>query len=265
MLVSFLKHDELSSVCVSRSIASIAIAIVDSLYYGQATFTPLNFLRTNLSSVSLFYGTNPWHYYLSQGLPVLCTTTLPFVVHGLWLLFQQRSLPSKPKKEGPKPAAGMVLTGLIVWTVGIYSVAGHKEWRFLHPLLPLLHICAAKSVVDLHSTARSLNTASPNKSVLGSEDATHPRLLSPTLLLIMHLTLFLFPAVYLVLFHGRAQIAVMYYLRSLPTTDSLDPAALRSLGFLMPCHSVPWQAYLHREDLKDPGQMWAIGCEPPLA
>ena len=64
--------------------------------------------------------------------------------------------------------------------------------------------------------------------------------------------------IYVTFFHGRAQVAVMHYLRSLP------PANLTSVGFLMPCHSTPWQAYLHRADLVEEGRMWALGCEPPL-
>lgn len=34
-----------------------------------------------------------------------------------------------------------------------------------------------------------------------------------------------------------------------------------SIGFLMPCHSTPWQSYLHRNDIK---KLWAITCDPPL-
>ena len=64
--------------------------------------------------------------------------------------------------------------------------------------------------------------------------------------------------IYVAFFHGRAQIAVMHYLRSIP------PANLTNVGFLMPCHSTPWQAYLHRADLAETDSMWALGCEPPL-
>ncbi|KAL4246066.1 Mannosyltransferase, partial [Abortiporus biennis] len=111
--------------------------ILDSNYFGKPTFTALNFLRANLSSISLFYGANSWHYYFTQAIPILCTTTLPFVLHGAWLA-------SRP--DGTRPAK--VLLGLTAWTVLIYSLAGHKEWRFIHPLLPIMHIFAAKSLVD---------------------------------------------------------------------------------------------------------------------
>ena len=64
-------------------------------------------------------------------------------------------------------------------------------------------------------------------------------------------------ALQVVLYNGRAQIAVLEYLR--PRTD------VRSLGFLMPCHSTPWQAYLHRPTMADPSRFWSLGCEPPLS
>ncbi|EIN07166.1 glycosyltransferase family 22 protein [Punctularia strigosozonata HHB-11173 SS5] len=259
--------DVLSNALLIGSIASCLIVIADTLYYGQVTFTPLNFLRTNLTSVSLFYGSNPWHYYLSQGLPILCTTTLPFAVHGLWLLIRTPISDQKSKRQSfeTRGAEG-TLGGLIIWTITIYSLAGHKEWRFLHPLLPLLHICAAKSLVDVYSTPQQSRRAGTSEVARSSSTtSTSPYRYLPRLALTLHLTLFVLSSIYLVFIHGSAQLAVMYYLRTLPPSGSSNPAALRSVGFLMPCHSTPWQAYLHREDLKDTGRMWAISCEPPLA
>ncbi|TCD66007.1 glycosylphosphatidylinositol anchor biosynthesis [Steccherinum ochraceum] len=207
------------------------IAALDSIYYGQRTFTPLNFLLTNLSSVSLFYGSNPWHYYVLQALPILCTTTLPFVLHGAWLFTKQQ-----------QAGASKVLLGLCAWTIAIYSIAGHKEWRFIHPLLPLLHIMAAKSVVDSSHRPQ------------GEKKTTRSIRLSYVWLVSLQLPLI----VYIVWFHARAQIDVMHYFRSLSSTE------VKSAGFLMPCHSTPWQAYLHRPEWSDEGRYWSLGCEPPL-
>src|SRR5260370_42571362 len=61
---------------------------VDKFYYGRLQFPVLNFIKVNFSSVSLFYGQCPWHYYLTQGLPILCTTSLPFVVQGIYATFR---------------------------------------------------------------------------------------------------------------------------------------------------------------------------------
>lgn len=209
---------------------------LDSLYYGSPTLTPLNFVLTNLSSVSLFYGSSPWHYYLTQAVPVLCTTTLPFVLHGAWLLM------------GPSgTAAARKLLALVAWAVGIYSLAGHKEWRFIHPLLPVLHVLAARSLVDVyHTQVRSKGR--------GKRWYQLPVAKWCGMLVLLNL-----PALfYLIRVHERAQIEVLFYLRSLP------PEQVRSVGFLMPCHSTPWQAYLHRPNMAEPSRYWALGCEPPL-
>ncbi|KAJ3567955.1 hypothetical protein NP233_g6034 [Leucocoprinus birnbaumii] len=118
--------------------------ILDSLYYKRPIFTPYNFLKTNLSSVSLFYGSNPWHYYLTQALPILCTTALPFTLHGMYTTVSNR-----------QKGSGAGLSNMLLVTV-----------------------------------------------------CQQPQ----------------------------------------------------SVGFLMPCHSTPGQAYLHRPTW----EVWSLGCEPPL-
>lgn len=217
------------------------IVLMDSLYFGSLTFTPINFLRINMSSVALFYGGNPWHYYLSQALPILLTTTLPLFLDGVYLNFSNKT------QNGPNGQALRNLLGLIAWTTAVYSLAGHKEWRFIHPILPAMHIFC---VLSLQYRGRSLLKSSSDKKKL------HPlTILSKPWGFLVLLSL---PAIIYVTFaHGRAQIAVIDYLRSIPRKD------LQSVGFLMPCHSTPWMAYLHEPHLTD-NRGWALGCEPPI-
>lgn len=220
-----------------RNFSLIVLAFLwglDTLYYGRMTLTPLNFVLTNFSSVALFYGSSAWHYYLTQGLPVLCTTALPFVLHGIWLSLGP---------SGTQPAR--CLLGLLVWTISVYSLAGHKEWRFIHPVLPILHIFAAKSIVDLYPQTPAQK---PSKKTLLPISSYH----------LLILLINLLPLLYLMLFHSRAQIDVLHYFRSLGEQD------VNSVGFLMPCHSTPWQAYLHKPSWSDSHRFWALGCEPPL-
>ncbi|KAJ7940407.1 glycosyltransferase family 22 protein [Mycena leptocephala] len=187
---------------------------LDSVYYGTPTFTPLNFLATNLSNVSLFYGGNAWHYYLSQAIPILCTSALPFVLRQVWLTLRGRD----------SVALGTMLA-CITWTIGVYSFAGHKEWRFIHPLLPMLHVFATKSLHDM--------SASANKTY---------RRLRITLLLTLPISC------YIALLYCSGPIQVMAFIRGLPREELRDGG----VGFLMPCHSTPGHA------------LWALGCEPPL-
>ncbi|KAG1756415.1 glycosyltransferase family 22 protein [Suillus paluster] len=215
---------------------------LDSAFYGKPTLSLLNFLRVNASPVSLFYGSNPWHYYVSQALPILCSTSLPFVLHGMRLAVKDDEVKLK------------TMLGCIVWTITAFSFVGHKEWRFLHPLLPMLHVFASRSLVELYHRSAKAEIKVPQKK--RKESATFSLPIRTRDLCLLLLTV---PAsIYVVFFHSVGQIKVMSYLRSLPSEN------LTSVGFLTPCHSTPWQAYLHRPELAAPGRMWALGCEPPL-
>lgn len=212
-----------------RFCACTSLFFLDSWYFGEYTFTPLNFLVTNLSPVSSFYGRNPWHYYLTQGIPILCDFSTPWFIRGAW-----RTLLS-----GTPPVR--LLLRITLWTLLVYSLAAHKEWRFIHPLLPIMHVLSAKAIVD---------TWGKNVTI---QNIRQVPILWRRICLLMAITL----TPYLLFVQSRAQVAVIYHLRSIPPSD------LRSVGFLMPCHSTPWQSYLHRDNLTEKS-MWAIGCEPPI-
>ena len=199
------------------------------MYNGTPSLTLLDFICVNASSVSLFYGSAPWHYYLVQALPLLAGPALPFVLHGAYLALTQGTRPLK------------LLLYTVIWTGVVFSFAGHKEWRFLHPLVPAMHILAARSLVSLHD--RTSPRSKTPTSTLGIK-RTHALVLA---------VLSLAPALYAVLWHSSAQISVLSHLRALPDTD------LRSVGFLMPCHSTPAQSHLHRRI-----PVWRLSCEPPL-
>lgn len=229
---------------VVGALTTLAIFVLDSAFYGKPTLSLLNFLRVNASPVSLFYGSSPWYYYLSQALPILCSTSLPFVLHGMHLAVQNNEKNLK------------TMFGCIFWTLVVFSFVGHKEWRFLHPLLPMLHIFASRSLVELYHHSAKAEVKVPRekrKSAISKTFSLPIRTRDLCLLLLA------VPAsIYVVFFHCVGQIKVMSYLRSLP------PENLASVGFLTPCHSTPWQVYLHRPELAAPGRMWALGCEPPL-
>ncbi|KAJ8473574.1 hypothetical protein ONZ45_g16249 [Pleurotus djamor] len=231
----------LSHTLIFNRSACLAVQILsDSAYFGKPTFTAFNFLLTNLSSVSVFYGSNAWHFYLTAALPILCMSTLPYVVLGIRKAFMHSK-----RDSGSLQLASYTLA----WTISIYSLAKHKEWRFIHPLLPLMYVLAAKWIVD--------EASQPQKDANSSKyrKAAIPRLRGlPTVAIWAQLPI----SIFLVLVYCRAPISVMGYLRGLPSEE-----LSQSIGLLMPCHSTPGHAYLHREELRD-GKLWSIGCEPPL-
>ena len=199
--------------------------------------------------MSLFYGANPWHYYITQGIPVLCTTAFPFALHGMWTTARSPSRHDVPLRT---------MLATVLWSIGVYSLGGHKEWRFLHPILPLFHVFAAKSLVGLCSD----KPKRPDKGIPNSKLSQYlARFELPDIpakyLSLISLTL---PAsLYVVLFYRDAPISVLSYFRALPRNELWHS----TVGFLMPCHSTPGLAYLLRKELTDGGS-WALGCEPPL-
>ena len=135
---------------------------------------------------------------------------------------------------------------LILLMVSVHSLPGHKEWRFLHPILPLMITLSAKSLVD-----------SDTAKIFGRESLEKPKSYSVGWKTKGLCALGVLPGLYIIRFHGGARVSVMSYLRS------LELPVLRSVGFLMRCHSTPWQAYLHIPELSE-GYMWDLSCEPPL-
>lgn len=142
---------------------------------------------------------------------------------------------------------GELLLGVIIWTMGAYSLLGHKEWRFIHPLVPLFHILAAKSLVD-----RSSSTPAAKSKLKTRRLPVHKAFIG--------LVLATLPvSLWIMLVHCSGPLSVMSFIRNIPE-DELQGGVV---GLLMPCHSTPGHAYLHRPQLAHDG-LWALGCEPPL-
>lgn len=233
----------------------VALSLVsDRLYFGFWTFPPLNWLNFNISkSLAVFYGRNPWHYYLLQGIPLLCTTSLPFVLWGL-----ARPAASSQAQENTLKA----LSCTVLTTVVALSLISHKEVRFIYPLLPAMNVLAAPR-------AAAFFTSSPPS--LSSKPARLRSRLRNKPLLLAALAVNLCLAGYLAFFHQAAPLAVLSHLRGqyerihavsparLAHATSQAPDELFAL-FLTPCHSTPWRSHLVYPGL----DAYALSCEPPL-
>ncbi len=108
-------------------LTALVVLAIDSYCYGRLTVTPLNFVLFNLASSS-HYGTHPWHWYLSSGIPTLAGPLLPLLAAGLWSgrrLWIVRSF----------------------WIVAplLLSLVPHKEFRFLLPSLSVAILVAGPS------------------------------------------------------------------------------------------------------------------------
>ncbi|PBP19118.1 Alg9-like mannosyltransferase [Diplocarpon rosae] len=226
--------------------------VSDYLYYGEWTFPPYQFLHFNISqNLAVFYGRNDWHYYLSQGLPLLLTTYLPFTLVALY----QASLRSSSDIR-------FLFTTTILLTLGSLSLISHKEVRFIYPLLPLFHILTAPTI-------SAFFRAAPSTSAIAID---HPPLTRHKSLLAILLALNILIAGYTTRVHQSGVLSVLQFLRSeyellaldargrpLSSLNSSEPTET-FVAFLMPCHSTPWRSQLIHSNL----HAWALTCSPPL-
>ncbi|KNA07616.1 hypothetical protein SOVF_170180 isoform A [Spinacia oleracea] len=202
-------------------IGAVVLAItslLDRMIYGSWIIVPLNFLKFNfLSSGGDYYGTHPWHWYFTQGFPVMIFTFLPFSLAGI--------IESKHWK----------LSGVIGWVIGIYSVLGHKEFRFILPILPIALIFSGYSLAALET---------PDIPVGKNKRAptTHNKWPSKLRLAVFFLLVTNIPmGLYMSLVHQRGPEDVMQYI----ATKALNGEA-RSVLFLTPCHATPYYSAVHQ-------------------
>lgn len=261
--------------------------LADRVYFGFWTFPPYNWLNFNISkSLAVFYGRNPWHYYLLQGIPLLCTTSLPFVIPAL----------VKPSSKTADQANVLrTLSYTVLTTVAVLSLISHKEVRFIYPLLPVLSVLAAPRAASFFT---SVPRTSPPPSISSAAQISAPQpsgTKSPTVrrarlrnkpLLLTALGINILLAGYLSFLHQPAPLNVLAFLRkeyerihpvavrtahethyasSPPILNNTTPSGEREEEdlfalFLMPCHSTPWRSHLVYPGLS----AYALTCEPPL-
>ncbi|KAI1467116.1 glycosyltransferase family 22 protein [Daldinia caldariorum] len=236
--------------------------LADRLYYGEWTFPPLTFLHFNVAQdLASFYGENDWHYYLSQGIPLLGTTITPFILKGIY-----RSLDSENLTWPVVTSNALKALSFVAFTnISALSFVSHKEVRFITPLLPAFHILAAPYVTSFFTALKNA-TSTSSSPTLGWKR---------TPLLLAGLLVNAIIGGYLSWLHAAAPIKVVNYLRSefenihpkhlaipQPANVSVDEDFSQELFalFLTPCHATPWRSHLVYPALR----ARALTCEPPL-
>lgn len=189
--------------------------ILDRLFYGYWTFPLYNFVEFNIiKNLSIFYGLSPWHFHIFQSVPLLLMTYLPLFVVSI------------VKYKLYKTVLGVV----VAFTLLLFSVIDHKEFRFIYPLMPIFLLFSAFSFKDIYLRSKYFYLVVICITIINSMVA--------------------------VLFNNvneRGEIDIISYLRT--NAEVID------FGFLTPCHSTPWQSHLHDSKFET---SWFITCEPPL-
>jgi phosphatidylinositol glycan class B len=112
--------------------AVLAGVILDRWFYGEWTFTAWNYLQQNIleDKVSGF-GIQPWWFYIwDVFIRAVPPFSLLFIIPLLIVVFFLR-------KD--------VLTWVLVPFILVHFLIGHKETRFLHPIIGFLPILAIKA------------------------------------------------------------------------------------------------------------------------
>nr|XP_043629540.1 mannosyltransferase APTG1 isoform X2 [Erigeron canadensis] len=192
--------------------------LLDHWMYGSWVFVPLNFLKFNfLSSGGDYYGTHPWHWYFSQGFTVMIFSFLPFMVVGI--------IQSKNWK----------LSGLILWVLALYSVLGHKEFRFVLPVLP---IALAFSGYSLAILSRPNSSGKMNKKITKTQSKCSWQIKAAVFFL---LATNVPMAIYMSMVHQRGAEDVINYL-----AKEAHYGNVKNILFLTPCHATPYYSTLHQ-------------------
>ncbi|ESZ92192.1 glycosyltransferase family 22 protein [Sclerotinia borealis F-4128] len=194
-------------------------AFSDRLYFGEWTFPPYQWLHFNISqNLAVIYGQNDWHYFLSQGLPLLLFTYLPFTILSIFKTYT----PSTITKQTFTSNIQIILTHLTAVMIFILSTISHKEVRFIYPLLPILLILTAPSITSFFtSEIQTPPSASSSTSATSASSNLEPKTTrKPLLILLILLNIAL--AAYTTLIHQSAVISVTTFIRHRYESEMLD-------------------------------------------
>lgn len=202
---------------------------IDFYFYRELIFPVFRFIKFNYTSaLSSFYGTAPWHFHLLQSLPLILGWSTPLFLYGFFC--------SKTEK-GREGLNSSMLQARIVVIINIiaFSLISHKEFRFLYILHPFFLLFSSIALGPKIPTLEKMSNG-PLKYLVWA-----PPFFSIIASLLVSS------------YHETGVTEVTKYLHHIPR--------IHSVGFIMPCHSTPWQSYIHRNDIQD---IWSITCEPPL-
>ncbi|XP_030567186.1 GPI mannosyltransferase 3 isoform X1 [Drosophila novamexicana] len=215
-------------VLIGLLVAGAGIAI-DTYWHGELIVTPWEFLKYNvLHNIGSFYGSHPWYWYFTVGLPtVLGINTLPFIFGIMQTV-----------RQGNKfPISKQLLISILV-TLLVLSTVEHKEFRFVSSLLPLC----------LYVSAEALSR--------WSYRASRTQLWAAALVILVGNVV---PGWYLSTVHQKGPIELMPKLREIAQEYRDEREHRANILFLMPCHSTPYYSHIHENVT-----MRFLTCEPNL-
>ncbi|XP_077276775.1 phosphatidylinositol glycan anchor biosynthesis class B [Temnothorax americanus] len=203
--------------------AAISV-LIDSYCYGTFVITPWKFFQVNvLGNVGSTYGVKHALWYIYAALPVLLGPhILPFIF-ACYLIFKRPLL-------YPRESITLIVIG---WTLFVYSLLSHKEFRFILPLLPLL----------IHTSFTRLNRSRVTAGV---------RKWYVALLVLSNVI----PGLFFSTLHQCGTLTITEILRGEITRANATSA---DTLILTPCHGTPLYSHLHVN-----ATVRFLTCEPNL-
>lgn len=201
------RYTAICSACFAISVS------IDSICYGTFVITPLKFFQANvLGGIGDVYGKQHMLWYIFAGLPVLLGLYCIPILLAAWRTLRH---PVHLQRE-------TVMLVVIGWTLTVYSLLSHKEFRFILPLLPMFirtsSACTYRLKIRVTEFAR--------KGILA-------------LLVCSNVA----PGLYFSLIHQRGTLDAMGLLRDEITHAS--PSQPTDTLILTPCHATPLYSHLH--------------------
>ena len=225
--------------CVFMGLFWILILLItDRIMYGVWVFVPFQFLKFNvLRGVGNYYGVHPFHWYFSNALPVVLFTFLPVFIFGAFLLVKKLFFTKNFNNSHE-----FTLLSLIFNYIIIFSCLGHKEFRFLFPIVPLIMVICGYGCFSFLK-----NEQYSKKSFFNFDFKSKIKILFISFLILAN-----FPM--LIYFSIGHQVGTTHVMESIQNDNSVD-----SVYFLLPCHQTPYYSFIHRNislDFPD--------CSPPV-
>lgn len=219
----------LLGICTPFALLGVFVsAVVDRWFYGFWTIPFLGSFHFNaILGLSTLYGSHPWFWYLTAGLPVVTGLLYPFFLRETYRWISALAAPFRERTR-------QQLWAIILTYVLMLSTSAHKEFRFLLPVLPLFCILLESRIALLMNRKWSVR-----------------------------LFLWLIPnaivTVYLGVIHQSGSIAVMADVVKSLSRSGQETA---SLHLLLPCHSTPFRSHLHTRGGQVAMEVWHLECPP---
>ncbi|KAH8928148.1 glycosyltransferase family 22 protein [Atractiella rhizophila] len=131
---------EVLAAVVPAGIAGAGIVLsffADSYFWNTPVWPEFQAAYFNIvEGKSIAWGVSPWHYYFTNSLPKLLTTSYPFLILS--------TIYSRSKK----------LVFPLFASIALLSWLQHKEWRFIIYCIPTFNLCSSYALSKLSPTLR---------------------------------------------------------------------------------------------------------------